>query len=510
MSTEAPRYARNLSSILLEAGVVTPAQVQSGLEHQLEMGGRFGEALVQIGAASESDIGWALSRQLGIPFIDLLPDSLDRELICGYSEATLRRLLALPIVRDDDSISIAFGDPTDFDAIAELERNAGVKVNLSVATPSSIRSMLDRVWRAHPDHSRSEPHVYYSRKGERAGAQLLNAHLSRAIAAGATEIHFLPAGSTVSVRYRVKGSLMTAGSEPTAAIDDLIARLDALGGPMFAGEDLHASGRVTCPMGDQEREIEVSLLGCEEGLAVRLGLATPSPALPLEKLGLDPVDLARLRTVIDQPAGLVLVAGPSRSGCSTTLRALAAACSRDSNLTVAFEGRGERPFGAGVHARLDSGLSRERWGEIAVAQNADVVVLDGVLTGESVAGVLSSRASGRMLLASTDWCDSFALLDYLITRPAGAATIADRLHVVIEQRMLQPDGERTPLTSTPRPLFEVLFVSDPLRERLRSGARVCDLYALARADGHRRLADHVRSLVEDGRVSASAASRLLA
>jgi len=510
VSTQAPRHARNLSAILLEAGVVTPEQIQSGLEHQHERGGRFGEALVHTGAASESDIGWALSRQLGIPFIDLVPESLDRELIHGYAEPTLRRLLALPIVRDDDSISIAFGDPTDLDAIAELEAIAGVKVNPSVATPSSIRSMLDRVWRAQHDATRAEPHAYYSRKGERAGAQLLNAHLVRAITAGATEIHFLPAGSTVSVRYRVKGSLMTAGSEPAAAIDDLIARLDALGGPTFEGDDLHASGRVTCPMGDQEREIEVSLLGCEEGLAVRLGLATASPALTLEKLGLNPVDLARLHTVIDQPAGLVLVSGPSYSGCSTTLRALAAACSRDSNFTVAFEGRGERPFGAGVHARLDASRARERWGEVAVAQNADVVVLDGVLTGESVSGVLSSHAAGRMLLASTDWCDSFALLEYLISCPAGAATIADRLHAVIAQRMLQPDGEGTPLSSTPRPLFEVLFITDPMRDRLRSGARVSDLYALARADGHRRLSDRVRSLAEDGRVSPAAAARLLA
>ncbi len=510
MSTEAPRHARNLSSILLEAGAVTNAQVQAGLNHQLEMGVRFGEALVHIGAASESDIGWALSRQLGIPFIDLLPEALDRGLICGFPEATLRRLLALPIVRDDDTISIAFGDPTDLDAIAELETLSGVKVIPSVATPSSIRSMIDRVWRVHPDHSRIEPHVYYSRKGERAGAVLLTAHLGRAIAAGATEVHFLPAGSTVTVRYRVKGKLMPAGSEPTAAIDDLIARLDALGGPMFEGEDLHASGRVTCPMGDQEREIEVSLLGCEEGLAVRLGLATPSPALPLEKLGFDPVDLSRLRSVIDQPAGLVLVTGPPRSGCSTTLRALAAVCSTDSNLTVAFEGPGERPFGAGVHARLGPARARESWAEVAVAQNADVIVLDGVLTGESVSGVLASPVSGRMLLASTDWCDSFGLLDFLMTRPAGAATIADRLQAVIVQRMLEPDGERTSLPSFPRPLFEVLFVSDPMRERLRSGARISDLHALARADGHRRLADHVRSLAEDGRISAAAASRLLA
>ena len=510
MSTEAPRHARNLSSILLEAGVVTPSQVQSGLEHQREMGVRFGEALVHIGAASESDIGWALSRQLGIPFIDLRPEALDRQLIGGFPEATLRRLLALPVVRDDDSISIAFGDPTDVEAIAELETIAGVNVIPSVATPSSIRATLDRVSRGHPDHSRIEPHVYYSRKGERAGAALLNMHLGRAIAAGATEVHFLPAGSTVSVRYRVKGKLMTAGSEPTAAIDDLIARLEALGGPLFEGDVLHASGLVTCPMGDQEREIEVSLLGCEEGLAVRLGLATASPALPLEMLGLDPLDLARLRSVLDQPAGLVLVSGPPGSGCSTTLRALAAACSAESNLTVAFEGRGERPFGAGVHARLDAARARESWAEVSVAQNADVIVLDGVLNGESVAGVLASSVSGRRLLASTDWCDSFALLDYLMMRPAGAAAIADRLHAVIEQRMLEPDGERTPMTSTPRPLFEVLFVSDPMRERLRSGARISDLHALARADGHRRLGDRVRSLVEDGRISAAAASRLLA
>ena len=70
----------SITDILLEAGVVTAQQIAAALEHQRDAGVRVGQSLVELGAASEHDIGWALARQLGFTYLDLTPEALDPEL----------------------------------------------------------------------------------------------------------------------------------------------------------------------------------------------------------------------------------------------------------------------------------------------------------------------------------------------------------------------------------------------------------------------------------------------
>ncbi len=518
MAGVVPPTYRNITVILLEAGVVTAAQIEAGLARQCMTGTRIGEALVELGAASESDIGWALARQLGLPFVDLQPEALDAELIRGFPDALLRRLLALPLVREDGSLSAAFGDPTDREALAELERAAGVPVSPSVANPSAIHAALDRLMGGRPEanvrHPATGQPAHRQMDRDRSGARLLQGHLARALVAGAAEIHFLPAGETVHVHHRVGERLIAAGTEPATALYYLLARLEALGGPAFDGDQVHASGRVLCPAGGEEIPLEVSLLGCDQGLAIVLGLrGRPSAPPALEALGLDPVDLARLRTVLALPAGLVLISGPARAGRSTTLASLLAAARAEGVRTLAFAPPRGAPLSTETCVSIEAAHARERWAEIVVAQDPDVVALDHVLTGEAVAGAVASAACGRLVLATTDWSDTFALLEFLSRRPGGAGPLAARLRVVIQQRMAHvrcAPGDRVEGPAGPaRPIFETLFVSDALRDALRAGASAAELRACARAEGQRDLADQVRTLASAGRLSASEATRVL-
>src|SRR2546422_9140955 len=68
--------ASSLAAILVDAGVVTPEQVEAGLARQRSTGLRIGETLVEMGAATEEDICWALARQLALPFADPQPEAL--------------------------------------------------------------------------------------------------------------------------------------------------------------------------------------------------------------------------------------------------------------------------------------------------------------------------------------------------------------------------------------------------------------------------------------------------
>ena len=108
--------------------------------------------------------------------------------------------------------------------------------------------------------------------------------------------------------------------------------------------------------------------------------------------------------------------------------------------------------------------------------------------------------------------DSFALIDFLSSRPGGAQILADRLRLVIQQRMarFEPDANSLePEAPCTRPVFDVLLVSEVLRDALRAGVPVAELRGMATAEGHRDLGAQLHQLVAAGQLSASEAARLL-
>jgi Tfp pilus assembly pilus retraction ATPase PilT len=207
-----------------------------------------------------------------------------------------------------------------------------------------------------------------------------------------------------------------------------------------------------------------------------------------------------------------LVTGPARSGCSSTLACLASLAESDERRIIAFEARPGSPLPADTRVPLDADGARSAWEQIVTAQNADVVVLSDVLLGETVCGALSNTGSGRLLLVSTDWTDTFSLLEYLMSRPHLRPALASRLRVVVQQRLthlIPPAGAKGPASARPRALFEVLHVSEPMRRLMLNGDPAAELRAMAEADGWRPLAGAVRLLQDAGEIGSSEAARLL-
>ena len=431
----------------------------------------------------------------------------------------LERLEAVPLVVSDPTLTIALADPLDQEIVAELERAAGRPLSLAVATPSAIRRVLqavlaprrsrrarlaDPVQAAHPDQ-----------RQDRSGPGFLASLLGDARRAGASEIHFLPRRGEIEVHHRVGSALVRVGNETPDVLDQLVIHLEKLGGPLADDRAMHAAGRVVCPVGAEAIELGISLLRQDEGTSLTLEVAPVTTRPPaLDELGLDPLDLASLRAALDAPAGLGVVAGPPRSGGSTTLACLFAEAEVAGRRCLSFA---PRPHRNATDTRApgppaDAGVT---WAEAAVAQCADIVTLDGVLDGDAVGAALSSRAAGRLVLLRTDWTDSFALIERLAARPGDRAALAARLRFVIQQRLLRRDGpDAPPHPAGPRPdrcaAFEVLIVSESLREAIRAGAAAPELRARAEQEGLRPLAARVQALVDAGWVSAAEAARVLA
>lgn len=514
---EPARTYHGLAAILLDAGVVTAEQIERGLERHRETGLRIGETLVETGAATEEDIGWALSRQLGLPLVDLQSDTLDPELIRSFPAGLLYRLHAVPLLRSDEGLSIAFSDPTDAAANLHLESLAGCPILASVTTPSAVRRVLAPLLGAHQATNAARSPLAAATGAstvvwERSGADFLHFHVHSAARTGATAVHFIPGPNGVRVFQRRAEGLVAIAAEPVESYEALLTQLAILGAPVGELErDLHRVAQVELELPSGTLRLGVALL-LHDG-ATHITLHLPSAhGVPttLESLGLEPVELACVREVLHRPAGLVLVSGPVGSGCSTTLACLLEEALRDDRSAMVFGDLGARPANERVVFALPGRTARNAWEAIVTAHTPDIVVLDDVAAGEDLAPLTAAAGMGRLVIARVDWGDTFALLEQLTSRPHGRAAAASRLNLVIQQRLLPASAPELESAARPRARFEVLVLSDVMRATLRAGATADALRQLARAEGFSDLASRLDAEVRSGQLDAAAAARAIA
>jgi type II secretory ATPase GspE/PulE/Tfp pilus assembly ATPase PilB-like protein len=516
---------RNITAILVEAGAVTRDQVVVALARQQETGRRIGEALVELGFVSEEDIGWALAHQLGIPFVDVRPDTIDIELVRSFPEGALRRLQAVPLFRSDGRVTAAFADPTDVDTIHELERLCDAPASCVAATPSAIEQALDAILGRRPgalaraSERAAEP---FEATWDRSGDTFLAFHLKWARRLGALEVHFVCADGWLQVMHRAAPRVNTLGREPAAVMDALVTRFESLGMEPLVGE-CHRVFQASCDVAGVEQAFEVSLLATRDQRSATVRLLRDRADRPrIDALGFEPLDVAQLRERLSEPAGLVLVSGPPHSGVRTTLAALLAeAAGAEHRWAVFARERQPWPPSPGAPEIVTGSLAAD-WQRIAAAHSLDGMVLDSGLEGRRVRAALASAAQGRWLIGRTSWEDSFEMLAYLARAPRGRVALAHRLRAVIQQRLvatpranavpsaaesLTRPGAETPERANGAPaeplrraVFEVLFASDALREAILAGADAAALRAVALRQGFVPLADGLKAQVQRGRL----------
>jgi type IV pilus assembly protein PilB len=133
-----------LGDLLLKAKLVTPEQVDAALKSQRDEGGKFGEALIRLGAVSETDITETLSQQFGVPSIDLAHFEIDPALIKVVPGEVARKYGVLPVNKTGATLTIAMSDPTNVFAMDDIKFMTGYNVEPVVASEASLRRAIDK------------------------------------------------------------------------------------------------------------------------------------------------------------------------------------------------------------------------------------------------------------------------------------------------------------------------------------------------------------------------------
>jgi type IV pilus assembly protein PilB len=388
-----------LGELLLKENMVTPQQLQEALGHQKMNGGKLGKAFVSLGYVKDEEITSLLSRQYGVPSINLDHFEVDPAIIKIIPAETARKYQILPLSRSGATLTIAMADPTNVFAMDDIKFMTGYNVEPVVASETSLedaiekyygstRSLqlradgggspmmggpsikevmdgpgltvddmasvglsevdLDAMSDAEADVEQvkdAEDEIDLGNLSKSADAapvvKLVNVLLVDSLKRGASDIHIEPYEKEFRVRFRIDGILYNVMALPMKLKDPLTSRIKIMAKLDIAEKRLPQDGRIKIKMKVEDRsrdlDFRVSVLPTLWGEKIVMRLLDKSKLmLDMTKLGFEPHSLDRFKKAIAKPYGIVLVTGPTGSGKTNTLySALASLNKPDTNIMTA-------------------------------------------------------------------------------------------------------------------------------------------------------------------------------
>src|SRR5579863_9909480 len=327
---------RRLGELLVRQNLISLAQLRKAQDAQTKDGGRLGYHLIKTGAIEEQKLTDFLSKQYGVPAINLKDFEIDAEVIKLVPKEVAEKHLVIPVNRAGPSLIVAMSDPSNIFAVDDLKFLTGYNIETVVASEVAIKEAIEHYYAAKgPSYEdvmgevdaeiqSDEPDdaVDLANAADAAPVvKLVNLILLDAIKKGASDIHVEPYEKDFRVRYRIDGVLYEVMKPPLKLRNALISRLKIMAELDIAERRLPQDGRIKLRIGGgKEMDFRVSVCPTLFGEKVVLRLLDKSNLqLDMTKLGFEEAQLKWFIEAIERPYGMVLVTGPTGSGKTTTL-----------------------------------------------------------------------------------------------------------------------------------------------------------------------------------------------
>jgi type IV pilus assembly protein PilB len=519
-------HSRILGRLLADAEGVDDATLEAALGPARRAGERIGDTLVRLGVVSPSAVADALSRQLGIPRVraPLVHDQAAASLLQPELARTHR---LVPIGSTPRTVRVAMADPLDVAAIDNVQFQTGRRVEPHVATPGAVAVALELAYgadgEAAPGESESLQALARSmeppspsghlddelvRATRRAPVvRLVDRLLRTAVDQGASDIHVEEAMHDVRVRFRIDGSLRQVVDLPPASRRALLSRIKVLAGMDISVRRRAQDGSLSFTHEGRELTLRVSTLPVAGGekAVVRILDAARAPT-DLSELGMSSEALAGLRGLLAKGEGVVLAAGPTGSGKSTTLFAALSELDRETRNVVTLEDPVEYRLPGASQIRVDrrAGLGFPEALRAVLRQDPDVVMVGEIRDRETAEIAMAAAVTGHLVLSTIHTTDAPGAVTRLLHMGVPPFLVAGGLAGVVAQRLVRRcckacrgqgctdcgDGLRGRTG-----VYQILTVSDEMRDEISGGGSSARLRRLAADTGMRTLASDARRSV---------------
>ncbi|MFH4643949.1 GspE/PulE family protein [Vibrio alginolyticus] len=446
---------KRLGDLLVEEGIVSEEQIQQALNAQRSTGQKLGDALIDLGFITEKQMLDFLSQQLGLPLIDLGRAPVDAEAVQILPEVHARRLRAMVVARNGDTLRVAMSDPADL-FIQESLMNLLGQYNLEfiVASERQLISSFDRYYRRtkeiasfaeqlHEEHKDVQSFDYgidEADSEEVTVVKLVNSMFEDAVQVGASDIHIEPDDQVLRLRQRIDGVLHETLLNEVNIASALVLRLKLMAHLDISEKRLPQDGRFNIKVRGQSIDIRMSTLPTQYGESVVIRLLNQSAGLrPLEESGLPPDLLARLRRQLARPHGMILVTGPTGSGKTTTLYGALSELNEPGKKIITAEDPVEyrlpRITQVQVNSKIDLTFSRVL--RTFLRQDPDIILVGEMRDQETVEIGLRAALTGHLVLSTLHTNDAVDSALRMIDMGAPGYLVASAVRAVVAQRLVR-------------------------------------------------------------------------
>ncbi len=548
-----------IGQILKGMGLITELDIQEALQEQKSKGGALGRILSDKGLVTDADLRVAIAKQAGMEPIDLDEVIVTSDLLDLVPAHVAETYQVVPVEFDGKVLTLALADPQNISALDDMKFMLNVEVKGALSDPESVERAMKKYYSDRTESMESllgsmdqgEIEVLDDSRHDMMDmdqleqdvnaapvVKLLNMVLLSAIKDRASDIHLEPFEKEFKIRYRVDGVLYEMMPPPIQLARAVISRVKVMANLDIAETRLPQDGRIELNISGRPVDLRVSTLPTMYGESVVMRvLDRGQVSLDLENIGLRQKDLDLLRKLIIKPNGIILVTGPTGSGKTTTLYS----CLNEANdpttkiittedpVEYNIDGIVQIPineeigvtYAACLRAILRQDPDKILVGEIRDLETAQIAV-EASLTGHIVFSTLHTNDAPSSMIRLVD----LGIEAFLLTATV-EAVVAQRLvrrvcleckveyeptdEMLMELELTQSDvqgrtffygkGCRECNNSGYKgrvALFEIMQMTDRLRDVIMTGASTQEVQKLAREEGMKTLRDAGLIHIYDG------------
>jgi type IV pilus assembly protein PilB len=479
-----------LGEILVRENLISPQHLRQALDYQREHGGRLGFNLVKLGLVSDDTITAILSRQYGIPSVNLELFDIDDSVLRLIPQEVAQKYSVLPLSRVGATLTLAMVDPTNVFAMDDIKFMTGLNVEPVVVAEASVQQAIAKYYSTTReielasvapdfavsgngnafsdadlvsldsldlDHSSVAEEVEVFEENEEIDlssltrmsedapvVRLVNVLLVDALRRGASDIHVEPYEKELRIRFRIDGLLYDVMHPPLKMRDALISRIKIMSKLDISEKRLPQDGRIKIrvKVDSRSRELDfrVSTLPTLFGEKVVLRLLDKEKLmLDMTNLGFEPDSLVKFQRNIAKPYGMVLVTGPTGSGKTNTLySALQSLNTVDTNIMTAEDPvEFNLPGINQVQMKEQIGLNFAAALRSFLRQDPNIVLVGEIRDFETAEIAIKAALTGHLVLSTLHTNDAPSTISRLMNMGIEPFLVATSVNLIQAQRLIR-------------------------------------------------------------------------
>jgi type IV pilus assembly protein PilB len=414
----------------------------------------YGQILLTKYGVGRVEYAAALGKATGLPVADTRAAEVDKDLSVEVDEKVARKYKFIPVSSEGGRITVWGADCTAKHR-AEAEGALGKKFEWLATDPKTVTSFMEQMWRSDADINRLVATFADAEAALQAGedavnevslddqapvVQLVSRIVGQALRDRASDIHIEPLDRDVRVRYRIDGQLVEAVRLPLTAHNPLVSRLKIMSSMNIVEKRAPQDGQFSTKVDGRPLDVRISTVATVFGEKVVMRLLDKSKSMVgLNELGMPRETYNTYSKIVHAPFGMVICAGPTGAGKTTTLYATLLEINNEGKNVTTIEDPVEYVFPGinQVQTNARAGLTFATGLKALLRQDPDVILVGEVRDADTARIAVQSALTGHFVLSSLHGNDSVSAVHRLLDMGIEAFLVASAVVAVVSQRLVR-------------------------------------------------------------------------